>query len=159
MRPENSTTCCSHRRQPVPQSRYADLRRFCELDAWEEVTGASGRTGDHRRYRKILPDGAILRTKVSHGSGRIEDPELWHRIWRDQLGLETEAEFWEVLRARRPVPRGGVEPERPLGPSIPAWVVSGLLREGVAEEEIGGLGSAAAQRRLESIWSQSRGGT
>ena len=152
-------TCSLLRRQPVPQPRHADLRRFCELDAWEKVTDASGRTGDHRRYRKILVDGAILRTKVSHGSGRIEDPELWHRIWRDQLGLESEAEFWEALRARRPVPREGVEPQRPTGPSIPAWVVAGLLREGLAEEEIRGLGSAEAQRRLESIWSQSSGDT
>ncbi len=156
MRPDGSTTCSSHRQRLVPQPRYADLRRFCEIDAWEELTGASGRTGDHRRYRKILPNGAILRTKVSHGSGLIEDPDLWHRIWRDQLGLESEHQFWDALRARRPVPRGEAEPEPPTGPSIPAWAVAGLLREGVAEEEIRGLSSDDAQRRLGRIWSSRR---
>lgn len=136
----------------MPQPRHADLRRFCEIDGWEETTGATGRSGDHRRYRKILPDGTILRTKASHGSGRIEDPDLWRHIWRDQLGLASEERFWEVLRARRPVERTGSKPAPPPGPSIPAWVVAGLLAAGVHEEEIRRLAADEAEQRLQEIW-------
>ena len=136
----------------MPRPRHSDIRRFCELDGWAERIGASGRTGDHRRYRKILDDGRILLTKVSHGSGRIEDPRLWRHIWRDQLGLETEEQFWEALRTRTPVARGGDAPGPPTGPSVPAWVVAGLLRAGVSENEIRALDADAARRRLEELW-------
>lgn len=138
----------------MPQPRFSDLRRFCEIDGWEHVTGATGRTGDHDRFSKILPDGTILRTRVSHGSGRIEDRDLWHRIWRDQLGLEREEQFWDALRARRPVVRSRAEAERPAGPSMPAWIVAGLLARGVPEAEVRALGPEEARRRLEALWSQ-----
>jgi hypothetical protein len=135
----------------LPQPRFRDLRRFCELDGWEELAGALGGTGDHRRYRKVLPDGTILRTTVSHGSGRIEHPGLWQRIWRDQLGLESEDEFWAVLRTRKAAPRGAPAPAPPAGPTIPAWIVAGLLRAGLGEEEIRRLGPDEARRRLDSL--------
>ena len=154
MRRGASKTCSSLPLQKLPPPRHADLRRFCELDGWEELTGAAGKRGDHFRYRKILPDGTILRARVSHGSGRIEDPGLWRHIWRDQLGLETEVEFWEVLEQRRPSARAGVASPPPPGPSIPAWVVEGLLRAGVSEAEIRQLGESEARRRLDDLWSQ-----
>jgi hypothetical protein len=50
----------------------------------------------------VLPDGTILRTKVSHGRGEIGDPGLW-RIWHEQLGLESEDDFRRALSERRPV--------------------------------------------------------
>lgn len=139
----------------MPQPRHADLRRFCEIDGWEETTGATGRSGDHRRYRTILADGTILRTKVLHGSGRIDDPDLWRLVWRDQLGLASEDQFWDVLRARKPVERAGTHPAPPSGPSIPAWVVAGLLRAGVPEEEIRRMTPDEAEHRLRGIWSSS----
>jgi len=138
----------------LPQPRFSDLRRFCEIDGWEELKGARGKRGDHFRYRKALPDGRILRTKASHGGGEIGDPGLWRRIWREQLGLECEEQFWEALRAGEPVDHGAAEPSPPAGPSIPAWVVAGLLREGVPEAEIRELDAGEAQRRLEERWSR-----
>ena len=140
----------------MPPPSFDDLRRFCELDGWEELPRARGRTGDHRRYRKVLPDGTILRTKVSHGSGEIGDRGLWQRIWRDQLGLESEDAFWRALRESRPVDRGDAPPAPPAGPTLPGWVVAGLLRAGVSEAELRVLTADEARRQLEELWARPR---
>jgi hypothetical protein len=132
---------------------FADLRRFCEIDGWEELGRVRGGTGDHRRYRKVLDDGTILRTRVSHG-GEIADPGLWTRIWRDQLGLESEDAFWRALRDGRPADRGEPTVGLPPGPSIPGWVVVGLLRAGRTEVEIRSLTAAEAQGLLEELWAR-----
>lgn len=104
----------------------------------------------------MLPDGVILRTRVSHGGGEIADPGLWARIWRDQLGLESEDAFWEALRTGRPVARGDPPPGPPTGPSIPGWVVTGLLRAGRTEAQIRGLTADAATQLLHEIWAGAR---
>jgi hypothetical protein len=102
----------------------------------------------------MLPDGRILRTKASHGSDRIGDPGLWHQILLYQLELESEEQFWEALRTGQPAPRGAAEPSPPVGTPIPTWVVSGLLRAGVAETEIRTMSAEEARRLLEQLWSQ-----
>lgn len=141
----------------MPQPDFEDLRRFCEIDGWEELHPVRGGSGDHRRYRKLLADGTILRTRVSHGRGQIGDPSLWARIWRHQLGLESEDSFWQALRDGRAVARGGAAPRRPDGPSTPAWVVAGLLRTGRTEAAIRALRADEAQHLLEELWSRPPG--
>lgn len=138
------------------QPKFSDIRRFCELDGWEERGRARGGTGDHCRYRKVLDDGTVLRTRASHSDEQIGDPGLWQRIWKQQLGLESEEQFWETLRTGDPVVRGRATEERPAGPSIPAWIVQGLVRAGVPEAAIRQLDADEARRRLEEIWSQPR---
>lgn len=140
----------------MPQPKFSDIRRFCEIDGWEQLSRSRGGTGDHWRYRKVLDDGTVLRTRASHSDEQIADPGLWQRIWRHQLGLDREEEFWEALRTGDPVSRGTDEETAPTGPSIPAWVVHGLLRAGVPEADIRRLDADEARRRLEEIWSQER---
>ena len=140
----------------MPQPRFSDIRRFCAVDGWEELGRSRGGTGDHWRYRRVLADGRILRTRASHSNEQIGDPGLWQRIWRDQLGLEREEQFWEALRTGEPVAREATAKAPPSGPSIPGWIVQGLLRSGVTEAEIRELDAAAAQQRLEEIWSRQR---
>lgn len=136
----------------MPPPSHDDLRRFVEIDAWEELERVRGGTGDHNRYRKVLADGTILRTRVSHGSGEIGDAGLWKRIWRDQLGLGSEDAFWQSLADRKPVDRSGVHPPAPSGLSIPGWVVAGLLRTGMVEADVAALDADEAQRLLEERW-------
>lgn len=131
----------------MPQPRHSDLRRFCEVDGWEETT-KSRRNPDHTRYRKLLDDGRVLRTKVSHGRDSIDDPSLWKRIWRDQLALDSEDEFWEALSAKRPVDRSAATPPAPTGPSKPAWLVNSLIfTAGLPEGEVAELSVKEAERR------------
>lgn len=63
---------------------WRQLKRFCDRDGWECY-----KTTDHYFYRKILPNGDILSTKISMGSGEIHG-ELWQRIRTRQLKVTQE---------------------------------------------------------------------
>ncbi|MGI8623543.1 MAG: hypothetical protein ACR2NB_08655 [Solirubrobacteraceae bacterium] len=117
---------------PIPDKK--DIRRFCELDGWEEPEATSP---DHDRYRKRLANGTLLRTKVSHGRGPIvRNPGLWTNVWRHQLGLESEEQFWEVLTTRKPAPRGEPTPE-PRAPQMDTWLFEALVfTYGVEESKV-----------------------
>ena len=114
---------------------FEDLRRYLLRDGWiEEPNLARGRarTGDHRRYRKELADGTILRTKVPHGLRDEIGGDLFGHILRDQLRVDG-TRFWAVVRGA-PAP---AEPPAPGAPTIPAWLVERLIRTvGLAEDAV-----------------------
>lgn len=60
--------------------------------------------GDHWRYCKVLPDGTVLRTKVSHALGDEIRPDLLSHIVRDQLRT-TMQHFRGVLAGVRAAKR------------------------------------------------------
>ena len=64
--------------------RWRDLKRFCDNDGWEcyKIT-------DHYFYRKMLPNGEILYTKVSMSSGEIHS-RMWLQIRNRQLRVTQE---------------------------------------------------------------------
>ena len=70
--------------------KWKELKRFCERDGWELY-----KQTDHDYYRKFLPNGDVLRTKVSRGSGEIESG-LWKRILTRQLKT-TQEHFNEII--------------------------------------------------------------
>jgi len=122
--------------EPLALATFGDLKTFAERDGWtQEPNLARGRAraGDHRRYRKDLPDGTSLRTKVSHGLRDEIGTDLFKHILRDQLRV-TEPRFWDVVRGS-PVEPG----ERPPPPvaTIPGWLVQRLiLTVGLVEDEV-----------------------
>ena len=63
---------------------WRELKRFCENDGWKLYKDT-----DHYYYRKILPDGTVLRTKISKGSGEIHK-NLWREIRNKQLHVTQE---------------------------------------------------------------------
>ncbi|MGH2848775.1 MAG: hypothetical protein ACRDL0_22710 [Thermoleophilaceae bacterium] len=128
---------------PIPDKK--DVTRFCVLDGWEETEAVSP---DHHRYRKRLDDGTVLRTKVSLGRGPIcHTPALWAKVWRHQLGLNSEEEFWEVLKTRRPAQRGAPAAP-PAEPQMPAWLFEALVyTSGVDESEVRSLNEDEALAR------------
>ncbi|MDQ0418320.1 hypothetical protein J2Z48_002512 [Croceifilum oryzae] len=65
---------------------WKELKRYCESNDWRLYKDT-----DHYFYRKILPDGTVLLTKVSKGSGEIPKG-LWKRILKQQLKT-TQEEF------------------------------------------------------------------
>ena len=71
---------------------FRHLKRFCEGDRWVLI-----RSTDHWYYEKVLPDGRVLRTKVSRALQREIPRHLWERILKHQLHI-TEEEFWKKIR-------------------------------------------------------------
>ena len=138
----------------MPQPRLSDLRRFCGIDGWEELKGARGKRGDHFRYREVLSDGGILRTKASHSDDEI-GRDLWNHIWREQLTLEGEDQFWEALETGKSVDRSRAGEAAPSGPSLPAWLVNNLIRQaGVSPEEVARMSEEEARARLSEFYSR-----
>jgi hypothetical protein len=71
--------------------RFGDLKRYCEKNGWVMM-----RNTDHWYYEKVLADGTVLRTKVSHSISKEIPPNIWERILRKQLYI-SEPDFWRGL--------------------------------------------------------------
>ncbi len=132
------------------QATKRDHQSFCLAEGWTQVRNARGRTGHHVTYELALPDGRVLRTRISHPPDRqAYGASLWRHILRDQLQV-SESEFWACVS-------DGVKPDRdpaePPESSIPAGVVAQLLASGVPEDEIRSLSRDGAIARLTEIWS------
>jgi hypothetical protein len=136
---------------PAPTRK--DHEAFCEAEGWQRVRDARGRAGTHHvTYELVLPDGRILRTRISHPADRTDyGPSLWSHILRDQLAV-SEAEFWACVRNGVKPDRGA--PEIPAG-AIPADVVRLLIsRVGLTESELAVMSKDEAIARLHRYWTE-----
>jgi hypothetical protein len=136
-----------------PQPTRQDHSKFCEIENWALVRDARGRTGTHHvTYELDLPEGRVLRTRISHPVDRdTHGPRLWSHILRDQLAVSGE-EFWTCVR-------DGTRPDRgvPVPPleALPADLVHLLkTRGGLAESEIAEMSKAEAVERLTRYWTE-----
>jgi hypothetical protein len=136
-----------------PQPTRRDHEEFCEIEGWQRVRNARGRTGTHHvTFEFALPDGRILRTRISHPVDRSTyGPRLWAHIPRDQLGV-SESEFWHCVR-------DGVAPDRgaPAQPAaaLPAELAYLLVnRVGLSESEVAGMSKTEAIERLNRYWTE-----
>jgi predicted RNA binding protein YcfA (HicA-like mRNA interferase family) len=60
--------------------------RFCKRDGWERVW----KKGKHHKYyRKVMPDGTVKETRISHGNKEYS-PGMWRRILKKQLQVTQE---------------------------------------------------------------------
>ena len=71
--------------------KFRDLKRYCEKNGWVLM-----RNTDHWYFEKVLANGDLLQTKVSHATHKEIPSNLWKRILRKQLKI-TEVEFWNSL--------------------------------------------------------------
>lgn len=134
-----------------PTPTRADHEKFCKVEGWTTVRNARGKkTNHHATYEMPLPDGSILRTRVSHPVDRSDyGPELWSHILRDQLKV-TEDEFWDCVD-------NGVIPSRgaPHAPShsLPAELVYQLVvKFRVPEADVAALDKERALSLLQTFW-------
>ena len=136
----------------------ADLHRFCEVDEWQIKKTARGKkAGDHTRYTKTLPDGTVLRTKVSHGHKGIDDPDLFSHILRTQLQVTAE-QFWDAVDHGTKPQRPGIEPEPPPKEAIPFDLARNLLTKvGTSQAELARMSKEEAVARWHEYLSS--GGT
>lgn len=135
-----------------PATREAH-EKFCVNEGWVRVRDARGRTGTHHvTYELVLPDGSVLRTRISHPVDRTDyGPRLWAHILRDQLQVSPD-EFWDCAR-------DGARPARstaaPAEASLPTELVHLLLhRVGLQESEVAGMTKDAAVSRLQRYWTE-----
>lgn len=128
---------------------FRDLKTYLERDGdWKEIPSlARGRrrVGDHWRFRKTLPDGTVLRTKVSHALGDEIGPDLLGHIVRDQLHT-TMKHFRDVV-AGRATKRAAAKPRVA---AIPGWLITRLIHTvGIPEAEVRGMSAKVARARWE----------
>jgi hypothetical protein len=136
---------------PAPTRK--DHEAFCAVEGWQRVRDARGRTGTHHvTYELALPDGRILRTRISHPVDRSGyGASLWGHILRDQLQV-TEAEFWAAVREHKKPNRGAPEPPPQ---ALPADVVHLLIsRVGLPEAEVAAMTKDQAIDRLQRYWAE-----
>ena len=134
---------------------FRDLKTYLERDGgWDEIPNlvrGRRRVGDHWRYRKVLPDGTVLRTKVSHALDEEIGADLLGHIVRDQLGT-TMQHFRDVVAGRMPE-RAASEQATPE--PIPGWLVERLIHTvGLPEEEV----RAMSPEEARAAWERYRGG-
>jgi hypothetical protein len=137
-----------------PTPTRQDHQKFCEIEEWKPVRSARGRTGTHHRtYELALPDGQVLRTRISHPPDRSTyGPGIWSHILRDQLDV-TEDVFWDCVRNGVKPSRG--EPDVPTADPIPAEVVHMLLtRVRLAESDVARMTRQEAIARLNQYWTR-----
>ncbi len=136
-----------------PQPTRQDHERFCLTEGWRRARDARGRNGTHHVTHELdLPDGRILRTRVSHPVDRSGyGGSLWAHILRDQLQV-TEKEFWDCAK-------NGVTPDRgvphPPQQALPAEVVQLLItRVRLDEDEVRAMSRGEAIARLQCFWTE-----
>lgn len=69
--------------------KFRDLKKYCEKNGWVMI-----RNTDHWYYEKVLADGTLLQTKVSHAVHKEIPSNLWKLILKKQLKI-SEDEFWK----------------------------------------------------------------
>jgi hypothetical protein len=138
-------------RRPAPTR--ADHERFCVIGGWVKVRNARGKTGTHHvTYELTLPDGRILRTRISHPPDRTTyGVSMWGHILRDQLDV-SEDDFWECLETGVAPTRGDVVEKRE---GLPADLVYQLVvRFRIPEQEVKAMTKAEAVARLHKCWAR-----
>ncbi|HET9519322.1 MAG TPA: hypothetical protein VFO77_16485 [Actinoplanes sp.] len=140
-------------RRPITRQDHA---AFCATEKWTVVTNARRRqTGHHETYELRLPDGRILRTRISRPVNRdTYGPSMAAHILRDQLDVTAE-EFWRWVHDGVPPPRGAPAPP---AAALPLELVHLLVhRAGVPESEVARMTQDEAVARLRRYWA-TRGG-
>ncbi|WP_433437293.1 cytotoxic translational repressor of toxin-antitoxin stability system [Nonomuraea sp. CA-141351] len=136
-----------------PQPTREDHDRFCQIEGWRQVRNARGRTETHTvTYELDLPDGRILRTRISHPVDRSSyGQSMWSHILRDQLQVD-EATFWACVKDSTQPDRGTPEPS---SDALPADLVHLLIaRVGLDDAEVAAMSKDDAIARLQRYWTE-----
>ncbi len=107
-----------------------DHDRFSRIEGWTEVRNARGKpVGHHIAYELTLPDGRILRTRISRPpNNETYGPRLWNTILTDQLHV-TDAEFWACVSNDDLPDRGAAGVSDPPAHALPAGLVHHLIHK------------------------------
>lgn len=136
-------------RYPAPTRR--DHLRFCEIEGWNVIRSGTGkRSKHHETYELELPDGRILRTRISRPPDRTGyGTALWSHILRDQLQTSPE-EFWQCVQAGVPPSRGALPAPEGAIPTDLAHLLRN--RVGLADEQLAEMSRQTAIERAQQYW-------
>jgi hypothetical protein len=137
-----------------PAPTRADHDKFCRTEGWKKVRDATGRIGTHHiTYELALPDGRILRTRISRPPDRTTyGPSMWSHILRDQLDVD-EATFWAAVRdGRKPARTASTAPSAEALPTEVAFLL--VNRVGLSREEVAAMTKEEAIQRLNRYWAE-----
>ncbi|MFI4971208.1 MAG: hypothetical protein ACHP7H_00895 [Hyphomicrobiales bacterium] len=128
---------------------HSDHKKFVEIEGWTKkgtVSGA-GKSGDHFRYSLRLNTGEILYTRVSHGSGSINDPSLVASILREQLRV-SEQDFYRCVNDGTLPPRPAPDDLEAPVEGLDAKLVRNLINKvGLSQPEVAAINKAEAVER------------
>jgi hypothetical protein len=129
---------------------WGDIQAFLNCDGWRPVKHGSGKKQRHQFYEKLLPDGRLLQTHISHSAGKTISPGRFATILRHQLEV-SKAEFWECIRANRPVNRPVEIEAAPIEHAD--WVVQVLVGElHMSASDLEGLSAEEAITLVHEHW-------
>ena len=125
---------------------HADHRKFVETEGWTKkgTARSTQKSGDHYRYSLKLSTGEVLSTRVSHGSGSIDDADLVARILRDQLQVTEEA-FYRCVNQGEIPPRPAPKSTSPPPDALDGKLVRNLIAKvGMTQSQVALLTKAEA---------------
>lgn len=83
---------------------WGDIEAFLAADGWRQTPQHGGERQRHVFYEKVLEDGRVLQTHVSHSAQKSLSPGRFSNILRYQLEVSKD-EFWDCIRTGKPVDR------------------------------------------------------
>ncbi len=131
------------------------------VPTWREVADFCGRNGyerdersHHTYYTREPVTGFISQTYLSRGAGKTRVPTpLWPRVWRNQLRLASENDFWKGLDGEKY--RYDLPPTSDVSEPMPPYLVR-FLRDTLhyTGEKIAAISPEDAQRMLDAHYSR-----
>jgi hypothetical protein len=134
---------------------WADIEAFVVADGWRRSPQHGGKRQRHLFYEKVLDDGRVLQTHLSHSTQKSLSPGRFSSILRHQLEVSKE-EFWRCIGTGAPVDRPVAVEDAPV--EHEAWVVAVLVGElHLDPDEIAALTVEEARQIVHDHWSQPKG--
>jgi hypothetical protein len=135
---------------------WADVEKFLGVDGWRQIPAGErgGRRQTHIFFEKLLPDGRLLQTHISHDRSKKISPGRFGTILREQLEV-SRADFWGAIHSGELVSRPVKTEEAPV--EHDAWVIAVLVGEfHMSAAEIEGLSGEEAVRLVHDHWARTR---
>jgi hypothetical protein len=136
-----------------PHGTKRDHEKFCRTERWDLVRDATGRpVGHHLTFELSLPDGRILRTRISHPvDNTTYGDRLWPHILKHQLEV-TATQFWSCLRDGELPDRGGRAAPPPAS-TLSLYLLTELVeRVGMSEDAASRLSMQQATAAIAEYW-------